>query len=232
MFRSRGCLVIHGFGGSTEEVRPIADFLIKRGFEIVCPELKGHTGRRRDLASVNYLEWIKSAEEGLRALQKKCADIYLIGFSMGGLIAANLAMKYKVRGVITLNMPIYPLDFKKISQNIAEDIKGGRSDSVKRYVTHTFNKPLKAYVNFKILLDRTKARLEKLCAPIFIIQALEDDTVHHKSAEFIYEKVSSATKEIKYYEGSGHLICYSRAVNNVFEDIGDFLERLIKSMAS
>lgn len=53
--------------------------------------------------------------------------------------------------------------------------------------------------------------IKNVRCPLFIAQALEDDTVKWKSADYIYKNAASEFKLIKYYKGSGHLICRSSA---------------------
>lgn len=229
MEKETGCLIIHGFGGSIEEVAPLSNFLSDSGFTVVCPKLKGHTGKRRDLNGISYNDWINSAEEGLQRLKSTCDSVILIGFSMGGLIAVNLALKYKVDGIITLNTPIYYWDFKKIFLNISQDIYNKKPLNTRRYIKSSLDKPLSSLINFKMLLIKTKPLLKEVKCPVFIAQALEDDTVQKRSAEHIYKNILSQNKFIKYYEGSGHLICLSGICNKVFNDVVEFIYYIMET---
>jgi carboxylesterase len=222
-----GCLIIHGFAGSIHEIEPLADYLGNRGYVIKCPVLKGHTGRKQDLARVGYRDWIHSAEEDLAALVSECEKVIIIGFSMGGLIAVNLALKYNIEALVTLNMPVYYWDFRRIVLNIRDDFARRDFVNVRRYMKSSFDKPLVSLINFKRILRITKKVLKEVSCPIFIAQALEDDTVQYRSADFIYRNVDSMVKEIKYYTGSGHLICHSSVSSEVFGDVDTFIGRLI-----
>jgi carboxylesterase len=57
--------------------------------------------------------------------------------------------------------------------------------------------PISALYNFKAVLIKTKPLLNQIGCPVFIAQGLRDDTVHKKSAEYIFENVSSKEKHIK-----------------------------------
>lgn len=221
-----GCLIIHGFAGGIHEIELLGQYLESRGFDVACPKLKGHTGRSRDLAGVSYREWIASAEEELIKLKALCDRIILIGFSMGGLIGANLAVKYNAEALITLCAPIYHWDFKRIVINLKEDFISGEFKHLKHYLQSAMI-PVSALINFEILLTRTKPILGKITCPAFIAQALKDDTVQHRSAKFIYNNVSSGIKEIKYYGNSGHVICNSIDGPGLFRDVEGFMERYI-----
>ena len=79
---------------------------------MICPAHAGQTERRFDLRKARYTDWISSAERGLLDLTSRCRSVYIIGFSMGGLIAFNLALKHPVAGIVTINTPIYYWDVR------------------------------------------------------------------------------------------------------------------------
>src|SRR5699024_12436828 len=68
---------------------------------------------------------IKAAESALKQLKEKYDEIYLIGFSMGGMIAAYLAAKYKVDKLVLLATSGKYLSFKQIGVDIVEMISDG-----------------------------------------------------------------------------------------------------------
>jgi carboxylesterase len=226
MEKKAGCLLIHGFGGSIKEITPLAEKLKEAGYSVACPVLKGHTGKRRDLKGVSYQDWLHSARVALNELLANCEQVYLIGFSMGGLLALNLAANKQVAGVVTLNCPIYYWDFKRIILNIIEDIRLRKFEHIKFYLRSGSSFPLSALYNFRLLLNSTKPKLKAVSCPLFIAQALQDDTVRKSSAEYLYRHTASRLKIIKYYDHSGHLILWSKAAGQVISDVQDFLRRL------
>lgn len=229
MDKNVGYLLIHGFGGNIGEVLPLYEYLREHEYRVECPVLKGHTGRRRDLRGVKYHDWIKSAEESLLSLSEEYDCIYVIGFSMGGLIAINLAVKYEVDAVITINTPIYYWDFKRIFLNIIGDFQKRRSSSLRRYAKSSGRFPFSALINFRLLLQRTKPKIKDLNCPFLVLQALDDDTVRKDSASYIYRNLVSTEKNLKYYENGGHQILRSPAAGRVIADIEEFNINLSKN---
>lgn len=217
--RQTGCLLIHGFGGNVEEVAPLSHKLREAGYTVICPELAGHTKNRKDLRGTTYQDWIESAEIGLKELQAVCSHVYVIGFSMGGLIALNLALKHEVRGIVTLNTPIYYWDFKQIVINIVHDLQQRKLNYIRHYLRSSVSFPSSALLNFRRLLNITKPEIPRVRCPLFVAQALEDDTVRKSSAAYIYERAGSNRKSIEYYQKSDHLILWSEAADQVMEDI-------------
>jgi len=219
-----GCFIIHGFGGSLEEINQLKEYLNAIGIKTVCPILKGHGKSSRDLKGVKYSEWISSAEEEFIKLGSECDKIYLAGFSMGGLISINIAIKHEVQGIIFMNTPVYHWDIKRITINIMNDIQNRNSEYIKFYLKAIIAFPIEALYNFKSILIKTKPLINSIDCPIFIAQALKDDTVHKKSAEYIFKNISSEKKLIKYYKNSNHIICQSPDKEELFDDIREFVQ--------
>lgn len=218
-----GCLLIHGFGGDISEIEPLESCLNDQGITVKCSELKGHTGLRRDLSQVEYLDWITSAQDDLDELGKGCNTLFIIGFSMGGLIAANLACNNRVAGIAMLNSPIYCWNKRQIISNIVHDLKNQQNSYISRYLHSTVKFPIRALLQFNLLLKRTKYLLGHLKCPLFIGQGLLDDTVSPKSAEYIRKNSGSSHKTVRYYRNSNHLICHGPDSRILFTDLMGFI---------
>lgn len=221
-----GCLIIHGFGGNFEEVRYLAEYLKKQGYNVSCPSLKGHTGIKGDLAGVTYSEWINSAEEDLVKLKEISEKVFIVGFSMGGLIGINLCEKYDVEGLVTLNTPIYYWDIKNIVSNVITDFRTKDFQNIKRYMNSSGKFPISALYNFRRLLSITKNKIAKVKCPMLIVQARDDDTVRVTSAKYIFDKINTE-KKLNYYDNSGHVILTSPSAKQVSEDVESFIRNLI-----
>lgn len=63
-------------------------------------------------------------------------------------------------------------------------------------------------------------------APIFIVQAKNDQMVNIDSAKIIYNEVESTEKSIKMYEESGHVITLDKEREQLHEDVLQFLNSL------
>lgn len=221
-----GCLIIHGFGGGLHEIETIAEYLSHKDYIVACPRLKGHTGNRKDMRRAKYNDWLDSAEIELLKLKQKADSIVIIGFSMGGLIAVNLACKYDIKAIVTINTPIFYWNLNRVFLNLASDIKNKKADNFQRYMNAKRNSPAKSMVNFLKLLNITKSKLTKVTCPFLIIQAKDDDTVKVKSVYYIYNNINSKIKYIKFYENGGHLILKSNIANKVSKDVEIFLNFL------
>lgn len=224
------CLIIHGFAGGVHQVKILMQHLIGLGYDAACPTLKGHSGTSEDLKKTTYLEWIDSAERELIRLKKTGDEIILIGFSMGGLIAFNLALKHDIKAIVTINTPIFFWNISQVFRNIADDLKNLKFSHTKRYLRAKKSSPLSAMIQFILLLRQTKPVLKKTHCPLMIIQAEDDDTVRRKSVDYIYKHVSSDSKMIKYFPEGGHLILQSPLAGKVVSCVENFLDDMEKSI--
>ncbi len=118
-----GCLLIHGFTGSPFEVEPLAQSLRSRtDWKIAVPTLPGH-GDELSLKGIKHTEWMNHAERELKALLKECDTVYVVGFSMGGLIASYLASLYPVEKLVLLSAAAYYVNPRQLALDIKEMMK-------------------------------------------------------------------------------------------------------------
>lgn len=212
-----GCLIIHGYTGGPYEVEPLRAYLAeKTDWKIVVPVLEGH-GEKLDLKEVSYESWLAGAEKELAALRGKCDQVYVLGFSMGGMIAAYLAANHKVDKLVLLATARKYVSFKYLSYYIAEMIGDGFKGKLKEneLYLHYKNKvgdvPLKANVEFMKLVNYTKPYLEQVTSPVFIAQGQQDEMVPFKTAYSLEEEIGSSEKEIVFFEDTDHLICLGQS---------------------
>lgn len=217
-------LLIHGFGGSVDEVAPMADYLKDKGFVCLCSELKGHTGNRKDMAGVSYKDWISTCEQDYLRLSKIFDSIIIIGFSTGGLIGINLAIKYHVESIVTISTPIYVWNIRQVISNIATGTKSSKLRNLKWYIYSATSFPISSLIQFQIILHKTKALLPKLFCPILVLQGLDDDTVNSKSASYIFNRVSSKVKTLHFFQKSGHVVLKGPASEEAIQEVLKFLD--------
>ena len=208
-----GCLIIHGYTGGPYEVEPLANYLQERtDWKIVVPVLKGH-GEQLDLKDASHENWIEDARKALKELQAECDTVYVIGFSMGGMIAAYLAATEKIDKLVLLATSRKYLSFKYLSYYVADMINDGFKGKLQenKYYLHYKSKwgeiPLKANIEFMKLVNRTKDYLKDIQTPVFIAQGQRDGLVPFKTAYSLDEEIGSKHKEVVFFEQSDHLIC-------------------------
>jgi len=224
------CLLIHGFTGSPFELEPLAERLRGQGHTVVVPTLAGHCGSRLEMERSTWLDWVQSAEKELIELIKSHGSVHLVGFSMGGLIAALLSTKYKarVRSLTMLSAPIYTLNPRQLYKRIAEAIQQSmRSRSphedISRYLAKFKATPVRSLAHFRRLVQTVKPKIASVEAPLLVIQGLLDELVETRSADYIAGTASSVRKDVYYFPESAHMICHDCEADQVTELVASFI---------
>jgi len=103
-----GILLLHGFTASPTELRPLANVLYQAGYTVSGIRLAGHGTHIDELRKTSWPDWLNSAQQGLEELHETCEQVYIIGLSMGGVIATFCSW----RPYSSLLYPQFPRDRK------------------------------------------------------------------------------------------------------------------------
>lgn len=207
--------MIHGFTGGPFEVQPFADFIEeKTDWVVKIPTLPGHGGSL-DLKNKSAESWMMAAELALKELKKQVDRVIIVGFSMGGLIAMYLAMRYKIEKLVLLSAAV---KYISAGQMLAE-VRNAATDAVKGrlaqnplfhlYEYKLLNTPVSSAFEFLRVVKMVEPYYDKLTLPVCIVQGKKDGIVPVTAAEHIYNQIGSIEKEIYHSENGPHLICYS-----------------------
>lgn len=86
-----GALLIHGFPGTPAEMRPLAQRLVEAGWATYAPLLPGFGPEIPTLGQKTRHNWLAAARRTWQTVQAQHETAVLIGLSMGGALALNLA---------------------------------------------------------------------------------------------------------------------------------------------
>jgi carboxylesterase len=86
-----GALLIHGFPGTPAEMRPLGEQLAAAGWAAYGPLLPGFGPHIPTLGQQTRYDWLAALRPQWQQIQERHETAVLIGFSMGGALAINLA---------------------------------------------------------------------------------------------------------------------------------------------
>lgn len=228
-----GCLIIHGYTGGPYEVAPLAEYLRENtNWHIEVPTLPGH-GKKLALENTSHKNWLTASENSLKQLAEKFDEIYLIGFSMGGMIAAYLAAKYKVDKLVLLAPAGKYLSFKQLSKDVKDVITDGFKGKLSQNKLYLHYKrklgevPFKANIEFLKLVKYTRGYLKEIETPVLIAQGKQDGMVPFKTIYYMDKEITSDKKEVVFFERSKHLICLGDDKNALNNMVYEFLTKEI-----
>lgn len=95
-------LLVHGFPGTPAEIRPLAETLHAQGWTVQGPLLAGFGPEIATLFTHRPEQWVAQVKEALTTLRQSHKTVLLVGYSMGGAVALNVAAQVAPDGLILL----------------------------------------------------------------------------------------------------------------------------------
>ena len=226
LFR-KAVLFIHGFSASYYENEYFINTLQRYPeLDVYTFTLPGH--ETPIMRKVPYESWIEKSELELQKLMKDYHTIYLVGHSMGGVIASYLASKYpeKVKKLILIAPAFEYGSFHQNKKDIQDFFEQNNKKGVVGYDT-LFRKILS--VPFATLLEFTKLVKEyKHCisvveCPLLILQGNIDDVVPFSSSVYAFDE-AKGTKHLTVLRDVRHQVFITEKKEIICDYIYAFLK--------
>lgn len=212
---SVGVLLIHGFTASPTELRPVGDYLHKRGFSVLGIRLAGHGTDLSQLRSTGWRDWVDSAEQGLQQMASLCERVYVVGLSMGGVIAARLAAEHQAQVAgIALLAPAFRVQTRflwlapllyPVLPDIAKGAHSMQYFSERGLFTYDAM-PARSLAQLEQLIRTTRPRLAAINQPACIVMGRKEHTVRPDSAFDLWRSLRSDHKRLYFLPSSGHIL--------------------------
>lgn len=239
---TRGVVCIHGFTSSPQSVLPLAKSLAARGMTVHAPLLPGHGLTVDDLDVTPRSQWVAAVEQAFDEMKSRCTQVAVIGQSLGGLLALELASRREVDAVVSLAAPLW-LDglggkvgrasqqggllrgrlsrVPKLGGADVLDETAKRDDASYQWI------PLRALGELVTFMGEVEAALPRITAPLLLLHGVHDHTAPLGSAARIQRLVPHA--QCKLLERSYHLLAVDVERDEVATAVGDFLEAQLGS---
>jgi carboxylesterase len=231
-----GVLVLHGFTSDIHCVDPLVPYLDTEDLPYRFPILRGHGTKYQDMEGVTNRDWFEDGENALLDLHRECDKILVVGLSMGGLVALELAARHrdKVVGVATVAAALKfadPMAF--MTPALARIVKFWPSPDAYHDAEcrkrENRNYPKFATAAFASLYEyahKVTNLLSFVKAPIVIIESRKDQVVNPVAATIIHKKVSSKDKNLVWFEKSGHEMLLDMEAPAVIQTVMTFVRRI------
>ncbi len=233
-----GVLVVHGYTGTPQSVRPWAEHFAAQGWTVRLPLLPGHGTTWQDMNGTTWQDWYAEVERAFQDLRSKCDRVFVAGLSMGGLLSTKLALEQgpRVAGLILVNpiylhtnrmLPALPVLHRMLPSfpSIANDIKrqGGPVE-----LAYDRN-PLRAMHSQTQLWVSVRRDLGEITQPVLLMHSRVDHIVPPSSSAFFLEHISSTDVTEVWLEDSYHVATLDNDAPLINDESVRFVRRISAS---
>lgn len=181
---------IHGITEGPEQFRELIDYTTSLHNDSVALVLPGHGGSAMDFSRSNGTEWRNYVNAQLDTFRKQYKRIFIVGHSMGGLLAINTYCynPQSIVGIVTIGCPIYVW----VTARAVHNLLGFRyfpTDTNEEHVTlqNVINVAPGPTLEYRhwiprikdlfMLIDDTRKNLPAIHIPLLAIQGMQDELV-------------------------------------------------------
>ena len=178
---SRGVLLLHGLSDMPLAMRDLADAFAARCFLVRAMLLPGHGTRAGDLLDVTRRDWLAATQFGLETLKGDVDEVFVGGFSLGGLLAMHAVLEdTAVRGAFVFS-PALALERAWLVRqsvwlrHVVDWLDRDPPDDYARYEAMPVNATAETF-----LLTRELARLleqRRVAVPVFMALSADDPVI-------------------------------------------------------
>ena len=218
----KAVLIIHGFTGNLNDNEYLMNYLeYEPSFDVYAKTLPGHDGERYE--DCKYTEWIGFVDQEIDNLIKNgYKTIYVIGHSMGGVLASIVASQYKeIKKLVLVNAAFDYLNFKQNKKDLFDNKDFAKYKGILDKALRTSPGFL---IEFTKLVKRYKNVIDDINCDILILQSTDDEIIPLETGEFIYNNVSSQKKHLTYLNKCSHVVLKGDRKEEVSKYIRDYLK--------
>ena len=196
----RGALVLHGFTGCPQSMRPLAEAFAAVGYAVELPRLPGHGTTVQDMARYGWPDWAAAAEAAYADLAARTDSVVVAGLSMGGTLTLYLAQQHpEIAAIVLVNPVVEPEDFAPLVKIARAQLDAGEpfiqgvgNDVADPDVTELAyaSMPSAAVLSLVVGLQALKADLTVVSRPALILHSTQDHIVPPSSVKLLTESLS------------------------------------------
>ena len=229
-----GVLVVHGYTGNPQSMRPLAEAFAAAGFTVSLPLLPGHGTAVEDLVPTRWEDWSSAAEAAYADLAARCEAVAVAGLSMGGTLTLWLASRHReVRGIVLVN-PLVDGEAPGITQTVAAlravqepVVPGIGSDIAKEGVVESAYPltPVQPLLSLHAALAPLRDALPAVACPVLLMTSPQDHVVEPASSDLVEQAVAGPVERVT-LERSFHVATLDHDAPLIEERAVEFVRRV------
>jgi carboxylesterase len=199
-----GALVVHGFTGCPQSMRPLAEAFAAAGFTTELPLLPGHGTSVDDMLQTSWSDWSAAADAAYLDLASRCRKVVVAGLSMGGTLTLWLATRHpEIAGIVPINAAAMPMtDMVGLVQAMvdegAEIMDAIGNDVADPDVTElAYDKtPLRPLLSLAPVVEGLGEALKGVTCPALVIVSEQDHVVAPESSDHIVACLAGPSEKV------------------------------------
>ena len=230
MLKKKAILLIHGFAGGAYDYGDLPnDLELINNYKVFTYTLPGHN--KSIINNVTKEDWIKKSEYQIeKIINHGYKDIYVIGHSMGGVIASYLASRYKEVKKLVLAAPAFQyFKFENNKIDILESIKVVpnlfKDYDKSEVISRIFKVPVSTIREFTSLVKEHHDDIKNINCPTLIIHGTKDEIVPNSSTTYVYDNIKSSSVMLVEFKNLTHDLF----INDRYDDIKNLIINYFKS---
>jgi carboxylesterase len=229
-----GVLLIHGFTGTPQSLRPWAEYLVERGYTVRLPRLPGHGTTWQEMNRTRWEDWYAEADRQFRELHERCGRVFVGGLSMGASLALAIAQEHgpRVSGLVLVNPAVkiddWRVHFVPILRHVMPSAAAIGSDIKKPGVVELCydRSPVHAAHSQFLGWKNVIRDLPEVTQPVLVLHSVDDHVVPASSSELVLARISSQDATEIVLHDSYHVATLDNDAPRIFEESAAFIERL------
>jgi acylglycerol lipase len=241
-------VVAHGFAEHGGRYAAVAERLVVDGLAVRAADHRGHglsEGKRTSV--VRFDDYVDDVTTVIAQARERwpALCVVLLGHSMGGLIALDLAVRpdSPLDGLVVSAPAACPREMSKVTLTVGRALSRIAPDTgvlrlplnrisrdpavVDAYNNDplVFRTPIRARLGAEMLvaMDRVDAGLPSLRVPLLVMQGTADGLVDPGCGPHVYSRAGSTDKALKMYDGLWHEIFNEPERDHVLGDLTGWL---------
>jgi carboxylesterase len=190
-----GVLVVHGFTGSPQSMRGLAEAFAAAGFTVELPRLPGHGTHVEEMATTTWDDWSAAAERACEELASRCERVVVAGLSMGGTLTLWLASRHpELAGIVLINAFADPAPTAAARAGTQAALEAGMTilpgvggDIAMPGVTELAyaELPARGFLSLLDAAEELRQKLGEIRVPALVVHSLQDHVVARESRELL-----------------------------------------------
>jgi carboxylesterase len=231
---AHGVLVLHGFTGNPQSMRPLAEALAAAGFTVELPRLPGHGTSVEDMATTRWEDWSAAAEAAYLELAARCDKVMVAALSMGGTLAVWLATRrHEIAGLALINPVVEPLDesitdFARDLADKGEAMMPGVGSDIADPDQHELayeQTPVVCLLSLDSAIQELTVALPEVTMPTLLMNAPQDHVVPPSNSEMFAALVRGPVERVS-LDRSYHVATLDYDRDLIQERVVEFARRV------